>query len=226
MRRCRRLAHLGAQGRQRRAARLGRRDRAGPPAGPGRRDVGTRSPRRLKRPMVSHDPPRLGVLRGGGRVARPEMRVVDGERLLATRRDRQRQKRRDDAYTPPEEPGFEHWPSPKQRAEGELPHRTVSSSPQCAMTIKYLTSVHYSYRDSHIMPRSLMDPPVAAVPGRPSESEGYAPVCRSFSRVRGPRIDNIGFENGTLPTFGFQNPTEDGAAALRSLTTGPVSRSS
>ena len=116
MRRRRRLAHFGAQRRQRRAARLCRRDRAGPPAGRGRRDVGTRSPRRLQRPMVSHDPPRLGVLRGGGRVARPEMRVVDGERLLATRRDRQRQKRRGDADTPPEEPGFERRPNPRNDA--------------------------------------------------------------------------------------------------------------
>lgn len=191
MRRRRRLAQFGAQGRQGRAARLRRRDRAGPLAGPGRRGAGTRSPRRLQRPMVSHDPPRLGVLSGGGRVAGSEMRVVDGERLLATRRERQRQKRRGDAYAPPQGPGFEHWGSPKHCAETDLPHEPISSFSHGVRTKKYVTSVHYSYRDRHIMPRSLMGSPLAAVPSRPSESEGYAPVFRSFSRVRGPWIDRI-----------------------------------
>ena len=203
MRRRRRLAQFGAQGRQGRAARLRRRDRAGPLAGPGRRGAGTRSPRRLQRPMVSHDPPRLGVLSGGGRVARPEMRVVDGERLLATRRERQRQKRRGDAYTPPQEPGFERRESPKRRAEKDLSHETMSSSSHGARAKKYLTSVGYSYRDRHIMPRSLMGSPLAAVPSRPSESEGYAPVCRSISRVRGPWIGRI---EGTMTSDSRPTP--------------------
>ena len=203
MRRRRRLAHFGAQRRQRRAARLGRRDRPGPPAGPGRGDVGTGSPRRLQRPVVSHDPPRLGVLRGGGRVAGPEMRVVDGEGLLATRREPQRQERRGDAHTPPQEPGFEHRGSPKRRAEKNLPHEPISSSSHGVRAKKYLTSVPYSYRDRHIMPRSLMGSPVTAVLDRPSESEEYAPVCRSFSRVRGPWIDRI---EGTMTSNSRPTP--------------------
>ena len=180
MRRRGRAAPVGAQGREGRAARVGRRGRTGRATGPGRRAIRTRSPRRLQRPVVSDDPSRLGPLRGGGRVPGPEKRIVDGERLLATRRKAQRQKRRGDAYAPPQQPCFEHGSSPKRRAENNLSDAAIPPSPHAAGTTKYLTSVHCSYRARHIVPRTLLDSPVAAVPGLAVGSDGIDSSLQVF----------------------------------------------
>lgn len=214
MRRRGRLAHIGAKRRERRAARLVRRNRTVPRAGLGGRIGRTRSPRGLQRPAVPDDPSRFGALRGGGRVARPEIRVVDGEGLLASSRKQQRQKRRGDEYAPPQAPGFEHGSSPKRRAEKNLPRDATTPPPHGARATKYLTSVHNSYRVRHILPSSLMGSPVAAVPDRASGSRGYTPV-------RGLWIDRIEFGNRVHSSPGFEILTEDGAVVLRSLTTGP-----